>query len=277
MNNLAYSYAELGRHDDALKLFEETLALITSKLGPDHIDTLAAMHNVANCYAALGRYDEALQLREETLARHKSKFGQDHPYTLACMSSLASSYAVVGRHAEARKLWEEALALGEQKLPPNHPVVLMNRNSLAWHLVASLDSTLHDAKRAVELAETTIALAPNEGAYWNTLGVARYRAGDWKGAVTALEKSTDLRQGGDSVDFSFLAMAHWQLGDTQAARKWYKQAAEWMEKNKPIDAALHRFHAEATELLGVIEPQPATDSQQADVNPPNKSGPPTEP
>ncbi len=255
MNNLAYSYAELGRHADARKLFQETLTLMTTKLGPDHIDTLGAMHNVANCYAALGRHNKALQLREETLARHKSAFGHDHPYTLACMSNLASSYAQAGRHADAIQLGEEALALGESKLAPNHPVVLITRNRLAWHLAALPDSKLEDAKRAVELAEKTVELAPDEGEYWNTLGVARYRAGDWNAAVVALEKSIELRNGGDSVDFFFLAMAHWQIGDKKTADKWYKQAATWMKKNKPDDEELHRFLAEAAKLLGLIGPQ----------------------
>ncbi len=43
MNNLANSYSDLGRHAEALKLREETLALRKAKLGPDHPDTLASM------------------------------------------------------------------------------------------------------------------------------------------------------------------------------------------------------------------------------------------
>ena len=47
MNNLAISYADLGRHAEALKLHEETLALRKAKLGPDHPDTLSSMNNLA--------------------------------------------------------------------------------------------------------------------------------------------------------------------------------------------------------------------------------------
>ena len=57
-----------ARHDRALKLYEETLALQKAKLGPDHPDTLASMNNLANSYAAAGQLDRALKLREETLA-----------------------------------------------------------------------------------------------------------------------------------------------------------------------------------------------------------------
>ena len=82
MNNLANGYSALGRHAEALKLREETLALRKAKLGPDHPDTLTSMNNLANSYPALGRHAEALKLHEETLALRKAKLGPDHPDTL---------------------------------------------------------------------------------------------------------------------------------------------------------------------------------------------------
>src|SRR5882757_1697929 len=108
-----------------------------------------------------------------------------------------------------------------------------------------------DPQQAVELAKKSIGLTPKHGSNWNTLGVAQYRAGDWKAAVAALTKSMELRKGGDSTDWFFLAMAHWQLGDKEEARKWYDRAAAWMDKNQPKNEELRRFRAEAAELLGV--------------------------
>ncbi len=67
MNNLGLDYGNVGRHRDALKLREQTLALFKAKHGDDHPDTLMAMNNLANAYFALGRYADALKLREETL------------------------------------------------------------------------------------------------------------------------------------------------------------------------------------------------------------------
>ena len=122
MNSLANSYFDLGRHADALKLAEETLALRKAKLGPDHPDTLGAMNNLANCYDALGRHADALKLHEETLTLMKAKLGPDHPLTLASMSNLAISYFALDRHADALKLHEETLALRSQARPrsPRH-------------------------------------------------------------------------------------------------------------------------------------------------------------
>jgi uncharacterized protein HemY len=56
-----------------------------------------------------------------------------------------------------------------------------------------------------------VELTPGDGAYWSTLGVACYRAEDWKATIAALEKSMELSKGGNGFDWFFLAMAHWQL------------------------------------------------------------------
>ena len=53
MNNLATIYSGLGRHAEALKLLEETLALLKVKLGPNHPDTLMSMYNIACAQALL--------------------------------------------------------------------------------------------------------------------------------------------------------------------------------------------------------------------------------
>ena len=67
MNNLANSYAALGRHAEALKLHEETLTLRKAKLGPDHPDTLASMGNLADSLVA-GRSAGPRPCRSSTTA-----------------------------------------------------------------------------------------------------------------------------------------------------------------------------------------------------------------
>jgi tetratricopeptide (TPR) repeat protein/predicted Ser/Thr protein kinase len=131
-------------------------------------------------------------------------------------------------------------------------------NNLAELFTIAPDEQYRDAVRAVPLARKAVALHPQPGGCWNTLGITLYRAGDWNAAVNALEKSRELRQGGDWYDWFFLAMAHWRLGHKEEARRWYDQAIAWMEKNagelarnKPKHAQFCRFRTEAAELLGV--------------------------
>src|SRR5439155_17525669 len=124
--------------------------------------------------------------------------------------------------------WDKAVADYAKAIELNPAASALN--NLAWLLATCAEATLRNPKRAVELAREAVALAPQAGYIWNTLGVAHYRAGEWNAAIAALEKSMALRKGGDSADWFFLAMAHWQLGEKDEARNWYDQAVEWMDK-----------------------------------------------
>jgi tetratricopeptide (TPR) repeat protein len=132
--------------------------------------------------------------------------------------------------------------------PTNSPAA---HSDLAWLLATCPDTKFRNARKAVELAKKAIVLAPKEGNHWNRLGAAHYCAGEWKPAIAALEKSMELRNGGDSFEWFFLAMAHWQLGQKEEARKWNDKAVAWMEKNQPKDEELVRFRTEAESLLKI--------------------------
>jgi tetratricopeptide (TPR) repeat protein len=121
MNNLAIAYDRAGRRDEALKLFEEVLALRREVNGPEHPDTLLAMGNLSTSYAEAGRRDEALRLREEVLALRRKVNGPEHPDTLKAMNYLAMAYDRAGRLDESLKLREEALPLSRKVNGPDHP------------------------------------------------------------------------------------------------------------------------------------------------------------
>jgi serine/threonine protein kinase/WD40 repeat protein/tetratricopeptide (TPR) repeat protein len=138
------------------------------------------------------------------------------------------------------------------------PASVTAHNSLAWLLATSPDPQWRDPVRAIGLARRAIELEPKDGLFRNTLGVAQYRAGDWNAALASLRQALELRQGGDSFTWFFLAMTHWQRGEKRDACYCYNRAVQWMEKNEAALAKdpsygeqLGRFRAEAVGLLGV--------------------------
>jgi WD40 repeat protein/serine/threonine protein kinase len=158
---------------------------------------------------------------------------------------------------QAAGRWEAALAhLDRVDEPGLTSAGLQERrsfadNNLAWSLATHPDPRLRDPRRAVALAKRAVELGPESGRFRNTLGVACYRAGDWEAAIAALEKSMELLAGGaESFNTFFLAMAHWQLGEKEEARRWYDRAVAWMDKNQPQNDELKRFRAEAEAVLG---------------------------
>jgi uncharacterized protein HemY len=116
---------------------------------------------------------------------------------------------------------------------------------------------MRDPARALALAQEAVRLAPEVWNYWSTLGMAQYRAGHWKDALAALHKASNLREGAASKDWFFLAMAHQQLGSKDVARKWYDRALAWTQSDGKAlvgqNDEMHRFRAEAAELLGLEE------------------------
>jgi tetratricopeptide (TPR) repeat protein len=157
MSALGDSYAGVGRHADALKIREETLALRKAKLGPDHPDTLMSMSNLADTYFAVGRHADALKLREEILALRTAKLGPDHPDTWVSKADVAESDNALGRHAEALKLREATLAFRKSNLGADDVQTLMSMRDVAQSLVA-----LNRGNEALPLINECLRLAGNK-------------------------------------------------------------------------------------------------------------------
>ena len=74
-------------------------------------------------------------------------------------------------------------------------MLALRYDSLSGRLATGPDPKVRNPRRAVALAKEAVELGPNEGTtrgtVWHTLGVAHYRAGDWKDAILALNKSLE--------------------------------------------------------------------------------------
>ena len=79
MNNLAATYGDLGRHKDALRMMEETLAFRRRILPEDHPEIALSMYNLAIMHDNLGRHEDALRMMEDALALFRRIFPEDHP------------------------------------------------------------------------------------------------------------------------------------------------------------------------------------------------------
>jgi tetratricopeptide (TPR) repeat protein len=155
-------------------------------------------------------------------------------------------YKSLQHPGKAREEFARTAKLCHREIPPDAGADVWN--TFAWFLVDCPDTAARDPARAVGLAERAVALDPGVGRYWDTLGVARYRVGDWAGAVAALEESM-ARGGGNAYDWFFLALAHWQLGHAHEARDWYARAVRRLDSLPAPPEDLLRYREEAAALL----------------------------
>jgi tetratricopeptide (TPR) repeat protein len=243
-------------HREAVGIYEELTQAAASVGGRQ--DTKWERQELAWTYVNLASVLKQGQRLEQAEAAYRQalalceKLDADFPADATYRNWIAGNYGSLFLLLAATERQQEAEAM-YGKLLELSPKNARAYNNLAWILATSPDPKFRDPKRAVELAQKAIELKPEEGTNWNTLGAAHYRAGDWKAAIAALDKTMELRKGGDSNEWFFLAMAHWQLGEKDKARQWYDRAVEWMGKNQPTNEELRRFRAEAAELLGLPE------------------------
>jgi tetratricopeptide (TPR) repeat protein/serine/threonine protein kinase len=193
-----------------------------------------ALHAKDQPDEAIAAYREAIRLKKDNVWAH---------------IKLANTLRAKGRLDEAIAEYRAAIAACKKAsaLAPNSAGL---HNDLAWLLATAPDAKVRNPAEAVELARKAVELAPKDGNCWNTLGVAHYRAGKWKQALAALEKSMQL-QGENAFDRFFLAMTHWQLASKNEARRCYDTGVEWMEKHAKDNEELRRFRSEAEELLEI--------------------------
>ena len=121
-------------------------------------------------------------------------------------------------------------------------------NDLAWLRANHPESARRDGASALALARQLVEECPDSAAYWNTLGVAHYRAGDARSAVAALDRATALG-GGTAFDDVFLAMAHARLGEPERARQALARAMVRSERDHPGHPELAGFCDEANSLI----------------------------
>ncbi|KAJ6563730.1 hypothetical protein DFH09DRAFT_1082308 [Mycena vulgaris] len=156
MNDLAWTYSELGQCQEAEELGVEVLKERRKILGREHPDTLtamnfqvevlekrrkilggehpatlAALNNLGQTYSKLGRSQEAAELQVEVLEKMGKILGEEHPGTLIGMNNLAKTYSELGQSQEAEQLQVEVLKKRRKILGKEHPDTLIGMNNLA--------------------------------------------------------------------------------------------------------------------------------------------------
>jgi tetratricopeptide (TPR) repeat protein/serine/threonine protein kinase len=237
----ALAYVNLGRTLGRKMQYDEAIATFRKAIDINP--------KFAEAYAGLGSALGGKQLHAEAIVAFRQ--------CLDLNPKQAFIYQLLGNNLYANKQFDEAIAAFLQSIelePTNSSKI----NTLAWLLANHADPKVRAPAKAVELAMKAVELAPKTGSYWNTLGVAHYRAGDWNAALAALDKSMQLHTNPEAGDMYVKAMALWQLGDKEEARTWYDRATKSQDdnrqalaKNKAGAEYLKRLRAEAAELLGI--------------------------
>jgi tetratricopeptide (TPR) repeat protein len=260
-NNVGLVFAHQGKLDDAVAWFRKSTAFDPNYVSA-HSNLGYTLYRQGKLEEAIAAYRKAIKLDPNHDGAH-FKLGlalYDHNKLPEAVDAFRKHNELRPKHADCyyniglallRQGKREAAIAAFKQVVTINPEWAGAHYALAWELTVGQELKLRDPKQALVSARRAVELDPKNGMYWQGLGYAEYRSKNWKAAVRAFEKVKELGSAGDSLEWFPLAMAYWQLGDKETARKTYDQAVQWMEKNSPQDGFLRGLQAEAAELMGV--------------------------
>jgi tetratricopeptide (TPR) repeat protein len=171
-----------------------------------------------------------------------------------------------GRYAQALQDMRECV---KKEDPTNTRRLARFCDELA-RMCVTVPEEFRNADEGIAVAERAVK-REGEWGYYNTLGIAYYRAGRYQDALAALEKCLANNAGQtDGQDLYFLAMCHHRLGAPDKAKDCLERAIAWHESHKPelLDKRdrdpqaketlreLESFRAEAEESLQALKGNP---------------------
>jgi tetratricopeptide (TPR) repeat protein len=127
-NNTGWTYHDLGRYEDALDMFERSLAY-RQEVGDDEGARIARW-TIARAYRSLGRVEEALSMQRRLEREIEEKGLQSDGYVY---EEMAECLLLLDRHEEARPYFSKAHGLLSQDpwLVANEPERLQRLKDLA--------------------------------------------------------------------------------------------------------------------------------------------------
>ena len=148
--NLGLALNELGRHEEALRWIEPSLARMRAELPPEHPWLMNNLGNAASAYAGLGRDEEALAVRRESLELIVAAAEADDAHPEAMHRAAHTLWSAEG---ELQDL-ERAYALAERMLahPQAHGFMHVTMGNIQYDL-GELEEAIASMERGLELLD----------------------------------------------------------------------------------------------------------------------------
>jgi eukaryotic-like serine/threonine-protein kinase len=230
---------------------DRTAEAVRGELAITYGDLLLFQSNSGHKSEAIATFEKLVAMRQVLVDDFPAN--TDFAISLAYHQiDLCEQMETAGRVAEAQRVRQRIEESARRALRDNWSDGRLC-NNLAWALASCQQPPTDHAALGVELARKAVRQVPKRGDFWNTLGVAQYRAGKWKDAVSAFAQSMQLRDGGDPNDWLFMAMVRYRLDERREARDWYDRSLAWIKAHASVEAQFSLIRAEAEAVLGLVE------------------------
>jgi serine/threonine protein kinase/tetratricopeptide (TPR) repeat protein len=196
------------------------------QMGYLHHYRATALEALGQFELAIASHHSAIDAWSQTKLSHDAcKVGDSHWRIGEVLFRQDKPQEASQHFASALKRFEDfRRALPDDELTANDRLIVFLSNCP--------DAAFRDPDRAIALCEKV--RTDSNGPLWLYQGLAQYRAGRFAEAMDSIERSIQLRTGGDALDRFLLAALHYQMGNGGRAREEFQQAETAISDNRPI-------------------------------------------
>jgi serine/threonine protein kinase/Flp pilus assembly protein TadD len=257
------AFVTAGFLDEAVEELREAARLAMQDAAV-HNNLGLALHKNGKFPEAVTEYRQAIRIEPRLALFHNnlgsSLFAQGN--VKEAIAEFSMAVQLDGHYEQARENLERAArALVRPTVSSNTPAKANERTAGLAFDANSARNPSHsqlNGKTFGESIETFVAqfLKGLEGRNLAVGLALSYRHGNWDEAIRAFKQEERAYAGGKPGDWFFLAMAYWQLGRKDEARRWYDKAVAGMGNKDSTDEQLLLLRTEAEELLKIEAEKP---------------------
>jgi tetratricopeptide (TPR) repeat protein len=161
-SSIATARDGLGRPDEALAAFENTMAIQRRATGEMHPSFAIVLNNLALMYYGMDRIEDATATMRRSVEIRRETLGSDHPQTATALFNLARLQTVAGELESAERHAREALDVASRGYESGHPRIGKAHEALAIVLDARgrHDAALRHAQTARAIYEQAAGVDP---------------------------------------------------------------------------------------------------------------------
>eukprot|EP01091_Cochliopodium_minus_P004832 TRINITY_DN1472_c0_g2_i1.p1 TRINITY_DN1472_c0_g2~~TRINITY_DN1472_c0_g2_i1.p1 ORF type:complete len:1451 (-),score=404.43 TRINITY_DN1472_c0_g2_i1:87-4439(-) len=236
-SDVAYLYGAQGQFQQALKIYNKAIRLLTSIFGEKnpHPTIESVKKNIAWIYFKLANFSKAEELYLSALKEEQKTLGSQHPTTAYTLSELSEVYIKSGNFSQAKELVIKALTIRKNIYGELHIEVARSVANLG--LVYFHEGNYAQSETLLKQSRQMMTNALRKSDHINNsfilcgLGQNYMRQGNYSKAIKILDKSLKIsvdslgKSHPDTANIINLkAYAFGSLGEITNAKKLYKEA-----------------------------------------------------
>ncbi len=233
LNHYANTFYRAGKHEQAIDLYRQSLAIREREFGEDHLETAVVLNNLSAAQRSLGNFETATALSMRSLKIKQRELGSNHPRVAIAMTNLGIALSEAGQSELGIQYFRDALEIKRESLGVENRSYGIGASNLGDSLtdVGGYEEALGHYEDAIAAFE---AASPNQPVLAYPLagkGHCLVHLNRSAEAIAPLQRSLKLRASNpDSYEATAtrfdLAKALWAVGDTTKSRKLIAQAHE---------------------------------------------------